>query len=274
VSSNDSADLCFAFRGRDLLVLTEGGAERVPTLAEWGALDLAGVRENDLGVLEGRRCVAVEVAEDAVLPERAAVMGLRRVWTRLGEADFRRAGRAVQIVEWDRSHQFCGRCGGPTERVAGETARRCPRCRVSLYPRISPAIIVLVTRGDEALLGRSTRFPGRMFSTLAGFVEAGETLEEAVAREIREEASIEVRDVRYFGSQPWPFPDSLMIGFTAEHAAGEAKPDPTELADLGWFKVGEMPPVPPRLSIARALIDAWVRRMGGDPDRLESPPVG
>jgi NAD+ diphosphatase len=109
-----------------------------------------------------------------------------------------------------------------------------------------------------------------MYSTLAGFVEPGETLEEAVSREIREEAGIEVRAVRYFGSQPWPFPDSLMIAFTAEYAGGELRPDPRELADAGWFRVDAMPAVPPRLSIARALIDAWVRGRGGDPDALRS----
>lgn len=270
---NDT-DLCFAFRGRDLLVLVEGPAMRVPTFAEWAALDLRAVREHDLGLLDGRRCRAVELPDDVVLPERTAVIGLRRAWSRLGEADFRRAGRAVQIVAWDRGHQFCGRCGGPTERVAGETSRRCPRCEVTFYPRISPAVIVLVTRGDAALLGRNARFPAPMYSTLAGFVEAGETLEEAVAREIREEAGIEVRNVRYFGSQPWPFPDSLMIAFTAEHASGEARPDPAELSDLGWFTADALPMVPPRLSIARAMIDDWVRRMGGDPDRLGDANVG
>lgn len=266
---NDTADLCFAFRGRDLLVLVDGAVMRVPSAAEWAALGLPAVREHDLGPLDGRRCVARELAHDAVLPEGTAVIGLRRVWSRFGEADFRRAGRAVQVVEWARNHQFCGRCGGQTEHVDGETARRCPRCRLTFYPRISPAIIVLVTRGEAALLGRSTRFPARMYSTLAGFVEAGETLEEAVSREIREEAGIEVRDIRYFGSQPWPFPDSLMIAFTAEHASGEARADATELADVGWFTADALPPVPPRLSIARAMIDDWVRRMGGDPDRLD-----
>jgi NAD+ diphosphatase len=131
-------------------------------------------------------------------------------------------------------------------------------------------VIVLVERGDAVLLGRNARFPGAMYSTLAGFVEPGETLEEAVAREIREEANIEVRAVRYFGSQPWPFPDSLMVAFTAEHAGGDVRPDLGELADAAWFRVDAMPVVPPRLSIARALIDAWVRRQGGDPDTLRS----
>ena len=264
--------LVFAFRDRDLVVLS-GDPLRVPTASAWSSLGLAAVRENDAGIVDGRRCQAVELADDAVLPDGVEAIGLRRVWFAMGEGDFRRAGRAVQVMEWDRSHQFCGRCGGPTERVAGELARRCPRCKVSLYPRISPAIIVLVERGETALLGRNARFPGVMYSTLAGFVEAGETLEEAVAREVREEAGIEVRDVRYFGSQPWPFPDSLMIGFTAQYASGELTPDPAEISDAGWFAADALPPVPPRLSIARQLIDAWVRRMGRDPDALPTTAI-
>ena len=259
--------LVFAYRGRDLVVL-RGDPQRIPTASEWALLGLASVRENDAGTVDGRRCQAVELADEAALPDGVVAMGLRAVWFALGESAFRRAGRAVQVMEWDRSHQFCGRCGGPTERVLGELARRCPRCGLSFYPRLSPAVIVLVERGDQALLGRNARFPGVMYSTLAGFVEAGETLEEAVAREVHEEAGIEVRDVRYFGSQPWPFPDSLMIGFTAQHASGEIIPDPAEISDAGWFSVGALPPVPPRLSIARQLIDAWVRRRGGDPDAL------
>jgi NAD+ diphosphatase len=264
--------LVFAFRGRDLGVL-QGDPPHIPTASEWASLGLAPVRENDAGVVDGRRCEAVELPDEAALPDGALAMGLRAAWFALGESTFRRAGRAVQVMEWDRSHQFCGRCGGPTERVSGELARRCPRCRVPFYPRLSPAIIVLVERGEAALLGRNARFPGVMYSTLAGFVEAGETLEETVAREVREESGIEVRDVRYFGSQPWPFPDSLMIGFTAQYASGEITPDPAELSDAGWFRVGALPPVPPRLSIARQLIDAWVRRRGGDPEALETIPL-
>jgi NAD+ diphosphatase len=261
----------YAFRGRDLVVLTDG-ALRVPSGAAWAALGLGAVRQNDLAIAlpGGPPGVAVELAEDAVLPAGTEAINLRKAWFTLGEAEFRRAGRAVQIVEWDRSHQFCGRCAAPTERIAGELARRCPRCRVPLYPRLSPAIIVLVERDGAALLGRNARFPGAMYSTLAGFVEAGETLEETVTREVREESGVEVRDVRYFGSQPWPFPDSLMIGFTATYAGGELRPDPAELSDAGWFTVDAVPEVPPRVSIARQLIDDWVRRRGGDPEALRT----
>src|SRR5581483_1123158 len=149
-----------------------------------------------------------------------------------------------------------------------ELARRCPRCGLTTFPRISPAVIVLVRRGERVLLGRGSHLPPGLFSTLAGFVEPGETLEEAVRREIREEAGIEVDDVRYFGSQPWPFPDSLMIGFFAEHAGGEIVVDSNELAEARWFALDELPPVPPPFSIARALVDAWVKERGGDPARV------
>src|SRR6185312_15069961 len=122
------------------------------------------------------------LADDAAPPPGMAFEGLRKLWSRLDDDTYATAGRAVQIVEWDRSHQFCGRCAAPVERVDGEHAKRCPRCRLVFYPRLSPAVIVLVERGEEALLGRNARFPGAMYSTLAGFVEAGETLEEAVVR--------------------------------------------------------------------------------------------
>ena len=140
-------------------------------------------------------------------------MGL---WGSVDDVVWTVAGRAVQLVEWDRTHRYCGRCATPTEVVAGERARRCPTCGLLAFPRLAPAMIVLVTRDDgrEALLARGTRFPVPMWSCLAGFVEPGETLEEAVHREVREEVGLEVDDVRYWGSQPWPFPHSLMLGFT------------------------------------------------------------
>ncbi len=257
----------FAFRGRDLLVRDEGGRALVPDAAAWASLELAALRENELG---GGDAVAVELADDAQPPQGMAFDTLRRLHGRLDEAAFALALRAVQIVEWDRGNQFCPRCAQPVERVPGEFAKRCPPCRTSAYPRLSPAVIMLVHRGDRVLLARNARFNLPMYSTLAGFVEPGETLEEAVHREIREEAGIEVQDLRYFGSQPWPFPDSLMIAFTAAYAGGELRADPAELTDARWFAVDEIPLVPPRISIARRLIDAWVRDQGGDPDALAS----
>ena len=173
------------------------------------------------------------------------------------------AGRAVQLVEWVRTNRFCGRCATPNERAAEERAMRCPACGLSAYPRVAPAIIVLVRRGDEALLAQGNRSPRRMFSALAGFVEPGETLEETVHREVFEEVGIRLHAPRYVASQPWPFPHSVMIGFTAEWASGELAPDGDEILEAHWWRADELPPIPPSLSIARRLIDDWVADVRG-----------
>jgi NAD+ diphosphatase len=260
--------LCFGFRGRDLLVRLDGLRTDIPDGAAWAALGLTAIRENVIGPT----AVAIELADDVQPPAGMAFDNLRRLAGRLDESAFALAFRAVQIVEWDRGNQFCPRCATPVERVAGEFAKKCPRDGTSTYPRLSPAVIVLVESGDTVLLGRNARFPLPMYSTLAGFVEPGETLEETVHREIREESGIEVRDLRYFGSQPWPFPDSLMIAFNAIFDGGVLQADATELLDVRWFTLDDMPIVPPRISIARRLIDDWVRRRGGDPDCLKTLP--
>lgn len=187
---------------------------------------------------------------------------MRALYGKLPDDLFLLAGRAAQIIEWDRTHQFCGRCGAPTQYAQGERAKRCPMCGLVSFPRLSPAIIVLVERGDEVLLAQGANFVGGFYSTLAGFVEPGESLEEAVHREINEEVGIEVKNVCYFGSQPWPFPHSLMIGFTAEYASGEIEIDPKEIADAQWFTIDNLPKVPQKLSIARKLIDSYVEKHG------------
>jgi NAD+ diphosphatase len=169
------------------------------------------------------------------------------------------AMRAVQLLEWDRTHRHCGACGSLTERVAGERARRCPACSLSTYPRISPAMMVLVSRGRELLLARGLHFPPGRYSALAGFLEAGETIEQAIHREVREEVGVAIRELRYFGSQSWPFPNSLMIAFRAQWDSGEIRVDPSELADAGWFAPEQLPELPPRLSIARALIESALK---------------
>ncbi len=143
-------------------------------------------------------------------------------------------------------------------RVEGERCFKCPACGTLAYPRIAPAIIVLVRRGDEALLARNARFPGAFYSTLAGFAEVGETLEESLAREVREEVAIEIKLPRYFGSQPWPFPHSLMVGFHAEWAGGEIQADGKEILDARWFTVDALPKIPPKVSIAGRLIASWI----------------
>jgi NAD+ diphosphatase len=183
---------------------------------------------------------------------------LRQLWGQVADEDWTLAGRAVQLVEWARTHRFCGQCGTATERAIGERAMRCPSCGLLAFPRIAPAVITLVHRGDEVLLARGVQFSMPMYSCIAGFVEPGETLEEAVRREIREEVGVEVDEPRYLASQPWPFPHSLMIGFTAEWTSGEIVIDPAEIADAQWFHRDALPAVPPAISIARRLIDGWL----------------
>ena len=171
------------------------------------------------------------------------------------------AARAFQVVEWDRTHRYCGRCGNPTRDKERERAKQCPVCGYVAYPRISPAMMVLVTRNREVLLARANRFPGAMYSALAGFVEAGETVEDCIHREVREEVGIEVDDLSYFASQSWSFPHSLMIAYTAHYARGELRPDPSEIADVRWFGVDELPDLPSTVSIARRLIDTTVAQL-------------
>jgi NAD+ diphosphatase len=215
-----------------------------------------------VGIVDGCAWHAVDVPHGHD-PSDGAALDLRRYHGVVAEHAWLAAGRAVQIVEWARTHRFCGRCGEATVLAEGERAMRCTVCGLVAFPRLAPAMITLVTRGgagpdQEALLARNTNFPMPMFSCLAGFVEPGESLEDAVIREVHEEVGITVTDPTYFGSQPWPFPHSLMVGFRATYAAGDIVCDPTEIAEAAWFRRDALPVVPPSISIARALIDAWV----------------
>lgn len=213
-----------------------------------------------VGTVTGRHCWAVDANESAAEgPSAASFVNLMRLYGEVDEPLWAAAGRAVQLVEWNRSHRYCGRCATPTEMAPGERARRCPACGLHAFPRLAPAIITLVERDDgRVLLGRNGRWPEGMYSCLAGFVEPGETVEDAVRREVLEEVGIEVGGLRYFGSQPWPFPHSLMLGFHARHRAGDIHVDGEEIAEARWFGRDELPQLPGRISIARRLIDDWI----------------
>ncbi|HMO48255.1 MAG TPA: NAD(+) diphosphatase [Rubrivivax sp.] len=164
------------------------------------------------------------------------------------------ASRAAQVLEWDRAHRFCGVCGTPTVAQMHERSRKCPACGHAAYPRLSPAMMVLVWRGKELLLARAPHYAPGMYSALAGFVETGESLEECVHREVTEEVAVQVRKLRYYGSQSWPFPHSLMVAYTAEWAGGEIVRQEDEIEDARWFDIDALPGVPPRFSIAGHLI--------------------
>jgi NAD+ diphosphatase len=210
--------------------------------------------------MNGHPCLCAECEADGPLPDGMAFQGLRKLYGSLDEEMFWVAGRAFQIVDWDRTHQHCGRCGSPTENKSDERAKVCPKCGTVSFPRMSPAIIVAVIRDGSVLLAHAARFPGAMYSVLAGFVEPGESLEDCVRREVKEEAGVELKNIRYFGSQPWPFPNSLMIGFTAEYAGGEVTMDMKEIVDAQWFTADHLPTIPDKISIARKLIDWFVEQ--------------
>jgi NAD+ diphosphatase len=250
----------FAFQGNKLLVHLESSSISIPYLIDFKELGLAPLSQHYLGCLDNRHCYAVELAEETTPPTGMSFESLRQVYGCLDEDLFWIATRAVQVVDWDRTHQFCGQCGTPTKTSSVERAKECPICGLLHFPRLSPAIIVLVERDHELLLARSRHFLPGMYSVLAGFVEPGETLEEAVVREVKEEVGLTVKEIKYFGSQPWPFPHSLMIGFTAKYASGEISLQDPEIEDAGWFTADNLPTIPGKISIARKLIDGFVEK--------------
>ena len=251
--------LHLAFFGASLLLSRDG----VLTVADMDHLGI--LREPvvplDLDHPSGLIVTVRDVREDFALPDGYERVGLRELGRRWSPEMFRLAGTAFQKLEWFRTHQFCGRCGMPTTRRADHQAMSCTVCGHLHFPRVAPAVIVLIERGRAMLLGRSPRFAEGVYSTLAGFVEPGESIEDTIHREIREEVGVEVTDLRYFGSQPWPFPHSLMIGFTARWANGDIRIDGVEIEDARWFTPESLPPrLPYRLSIARRLVDDFLTR--------------
>ena len=260
----DPDALGFGFMGGRLLVEVAGDRIRVPVVRDMPT-PLAAV---SLGELGGRQSVALVYEKESDPPPHLAAMGLRELFDRLDPAFSARAGRASQVIEWFIGHAYCGRCGTPTRPSAKELARNCDSCGMPHYPRVTPAVIMLVEREGSMLLARSAQFRAPFYSALAGFVEPGETLEEAVAREVAEEVGLDVGAITYFGSQPWPFPSQLMIGFTAVYAAGDIELRDSEIVDAKWFApTDEMPLLPGRFSIARRLVDSFLSRAGVSPQQ-------
>jgi NAD+ diphosphatase len=243
----------FAFVGGQLL-LPEADAAALPPLPPGPLAEHASVR-HFLGRIDGHDCWALKLEAP---PPGWRAMALRAAMMQLPAALMGAASRAAQVLEWDRAHRFCGVCGTPTEVQPHEHARKCPACGHSAYPRLSPAMMALVWRRSgaaaELLLARSPHYAPGMFSALAGFVEPGESLEDCVHREVAEEVGVTVRDLRYYGSQSWPFPHSLMVAYTAQWVGGEVIPQEDEIEAAGWFDINALPDIPPRLSIAGHLI--------------------
>ncbi|OZI26856.1 NADH pyrophosphatase [Bordetella genomosp. 9] len=245
----------FVFRGSELLVRADDLALPGDDLHghDWAA----DIQWQAMGEHLGQACVSAALARDAAAPAGYVFKRLREMFPVLGEDVAAVAGRAFQIAEWARTHRFCGHCGTPTVRVAHEFCMRCPNCGLSAYPRISPAMMVLIRKGDSILLARNANFVAGRYSALAGFVEAGESLEATVHREVEEEVGLRVRDLKYFKSQSWPFPHSLMLAFTAEYDGGDIRVDGQEIVDAQWYGPGErLPDIPPTDSVAGSLIRA------------------
>jgi NAD+ diphosphatase len=254
--------LWFIFRGRDILLKTHKNPGAIPRLLDIKELGLPAVREQYLGELEGKHCFSIELPADAKAPEGMEFVDLRQAYSEISEGCFELVNKAVQVMEWDRTNQFCSRCGTKTMRKPGERGKECPECGELFYPRISPAVIVLIRNGNKILLARSPNFPSSMYSLIAGFVEPGETAEAAVEREVWEEVGIKVKNITYFGTQSWPFPNSFMIGFTAEYYSGEIRPDGFEIEDAKWFSADNLPFLPGKISISRKLIDHFLKEEG------------
>lgn len=220
------------------------------------ASDFGNPRESLLvGQWQGLPCYAAELDEPPPdIP--GELISIRSLFSLADEETIALARRAALLLDWQKNHRYCGKCSSPTNRKPGEYSMTCPECGLVAYPRISPAVMVLISRGDQLLLARSHRFKPGVFSALAGFVETGETLEQCAAREVREEVGIEITNLRYFGSQSWPFPDSLMVAFFADYAGGTILPDPAEIEDAGWFSRNALPALPEPMSLAWRMIDA------------------
>ncbi len=218
--------------------------------------------EHGVGHWQGEPVYVLELDEPIELPGMAWAP-LRQFMLHGDFDQFCMLGYASQIGIWARHNRFCGNCGTRMQAQDHERVMQCPQCGLHQYPRLSPSMIVLVTRGDEVLLARSPRFVPGVYSTLAGFVEAGESVEQCVVREVREEVGVEVANLEYIGSQNWPFPHSLMLGFHAEYVSGEIVPQEDEIEDAQWFSLDALPPLPAQRSIARHLIDLYLARRSG-----------
>jgi len=253
------------FRDRLVVAETGGGDFTIPRLD--GDLRDPALRELTertrrvvyFGRLDEVDCYAGDLSSDEGLPAGYSATALRPLYGKIPVDIMRPARFAGHLLHWDRSTRYCGTCGGPNDDKADERAKTCPACGALAFPRLSPAVIVAILDGEKILLAHNKRFSAPIYSLIAGFVEMGETLEECVAGEVGEEEGVRVTNIRYFGSQPWPFPDSLMIGFVADYAGGDIRVDGTELHDAKWFSPPDLPNLPASDSIARKII-TWYEK--------------
>ena len=254
-ASASASALWFVFHAGQVMVRMNDGAPAVLTCTHPNDHGLETTQEHYLGTYGGEHCYAAELAAAQIAPDGHAMLGLRDLLGHMDDTLAGVSGRAFQILEWNRNHKYCGRCGNETVPRDNERARTCAPCKRTSYPPVAPVIMILITQGRKMLLARKVGWGNTRYSALAGFVEPGETLESTVIRETREEVGVEIKNIRYFGSQPWPFPNNLMIAFTAEYAGGPVTPDGVEIEAAAFFDADELPNLPPGISISRRMIN-------------------
>ena len=252
----------FIFDKQNLLVRKEGDSFRIPLLTRDAAKRYAADGIRGIGAAGGIRCCAAVLNSELGLEEPFSLAELRPLFGLIDFELFWMGARALHLLHWDSRSRFCGVCGSPNREKGDEIAKVCASCGEIVYPRISPAVIVAVVKDGKILLANANRFNAKLYSVIAGFVEPGESLEQCVHREVMEEMGIRVKNVRYFDSQPWPFPDSLMAGFTAEYESGTLTVDKRENDHADWFAPDELPKIPAKVSIARRLIDWFIAEYG------------
>jgi NAD+ diphosphatase len=206
---------------------------------------------------DGTEVRTYSICEPISETDKYEMCGLRKSYYKLSAELYQKAGKCHEILYWDYNTQYCGVCGAPMK-MHTDISKKCTKCGKELWPQLATAVITLIKRDDKILLVNARNFRSDFYGLVAGFVETGETLEEAAKREIKEEVGLEVKNLKYFGSQPWPYPCGLMVGFTADYVSGEIKLQQSELNDAHWYSIDNLPQIPEKLSIARKLIDAWI----------------
>lgn len=256
------------YKDQLLLKKTENKEVRIPLGKELPCDMMEGCKIQMVHFTDGRRVQAIDLPEPLEEDANWLMVGLRASYDELLLQDYQSAGKAFQILHWDRHSQFCPACGTAMEQQT-PIMKKCPQCGYEAYPPISTAIIVLIRKGEEILLVHARNFKGTFHGLVAGFLEAGETLEQCVEREVWEETGLRINHIRYFGSQPWPYPSGLMVGFIADYAGGEIKLQDNELSSGAFFSRNNLPEIPRKLSIARKLIDWWLEQ-GDWPDAKQT----
>lgn len=261
-SSLTEPSLWFIFHEEDILLYADSGSHSIPQCIHVEEFHPFVEQQLYLGVYDNTHCFVINLLEKPeTLPADTLFRPIRQAHEAINDTDlFSLASRGKQLLHWDMKTLFCGCCGGVNHHSPDERAKICSDCYTMTFPQIAPAMLVLIWRKDEILLARSPHFTPGVYSLLAGFVEPGETLEQTVVREVKEEVGITIKNINYFGSQPWPFPSNLMLGFIAEYDSGEIQIDATELEDAQWFSLDKLPKLPNPISLSRLMIDAHLAK--------------